>query len=453
MTDKSQKQLSLKLTQARKALAKARTTDDLRKISVAVANLGLALFQVNKFSEGARSFNEVDKIFEDLDDFYLQVHCLGIKTMAYQLSEQYPQAFQAAQEIEALAVKQEALAVQSDALATQGQILIDSGEEVYALEKFNAALTIAENLADKRRRMNVTGALGNYCMTIASPAQAESYFAKARELARELGDRQSEIGFHGNLGALLEWKEEYLQAGEVFEEVVAYMRETDNQEAEIQALRHMVQVCIKLKDDEKIAYFAQQGVAAAREADRETLFFFCDNLIAAHYRLNQFDAAHEATVAAIEIARSTNDHKREVDLQISLGESYMLTNNLEKALVSYQQALKGTRRYQRLVDQAYLLGRMGIILAELNQTDEAVRYHEQALAMAQRHELPDLAGEQLVMLAMAHLENKQLEKARAYGETAVTAYTNANLTENAEKAQKLLTAIAANEKNHDENQK
>ena len=57
------------------------------------------------------------------------------------------------------------------------------------------------------------------------------------------------------------------------------------------------------------------------------------------------------------------------------------------------------------------------------------------------------------MLAMAHLENKQLEKARAYGETAVTAYTNANLTENAEKAQKLLTAIAANENNHDENQK
>ena len=441
MTVKSQKQLSLRLTQARKELVEARTTDDQRKISVAAANLGLVLFQVKKFKEGAKSFHEADRIIKELDDFYLQVHCLGIKTMAYQFSEQYPQAFQAAQEIEALAVEKEDLAIQSDALATQGQILIDSGEEVFALEKFNAALAITENLDDKRRRMNVTGALGNYCMTIASPTQAESYFAKARDLARELNDRQSEIGFHGNLGALLEWKEEYFQAAKIFEDVLAYVRETGDQEAEIQALRHLVQVCIKLKDDEKIIHYAQQGVAAAQEAEGEVLFFFCDNIIAAHYRLNQLDAAHKVISEGIEYARALNDHKREVDFLISLGESYMLTNNLDKAFVSYQQALEGTRRYQRLVDQAYLLGRMGVVLAELNQTNEAIRYHEQALAMAQRHELTDLEGEQLVMLAMAYLEEEQFDRARHYGETAVEIYTKAGLNDDADKARKLLAGI------------
>ncbi len=78
-TNKSRKQASLQLTQARKALAVSRTTNDPREISVAAANLGLALFKVNKFTEGARSFNEVDRIFKELDDFSLHVYCLGIK--------------------------------------------------------------------------------------------------------------------------------------------------------------------------------------------------------------------------------------------------------------------------------------------------------------------------------------------------------------------------------------
>jgi len=441
MTEKSQKQLSLKLTQARKTLDAARSTDDQYQICEAAANLGLTLFQVGKFKEGARSFNEVDRIVKELDDYNLQVRYLGIKTLAYQLGEQYPQAYQVAQQIEALAVAKTDLAIQSDALATQGQILLDSGAEVLALEKFNTALALAEQLDDRRRRMKVTGALGNYCMTVASPAQAESYFTKARELARELGDRQSEIGFHGNLGALLEWKEAYLQAGAIFEDVLAYVRETGDQEAETQALRHLVQVSIKCQDDQKIIHFAQQGAAAAGESEGDLLFFFYDQLIAAYFRLNQVDDADKAMSAAIEIAQVTEDHKREIDLLIGLGESYLLTDNLPQAFLSYQQALQGTRRYQRLVDQAYLLGRMGVILAELNQTEEAVRYHEQAVAEARKHQLRDLEGEQLVMLALAYRESGQLERARAYGETAVELFLQAGLQDDAAKARQLVTEI------------
>ena len=441
MTHKARKKSSLMLSQARKELAEARMSGDQREVCLAAANVGLALFRVKKFQEGLRHFNEVDRIFNELNDFGLQVHCLGIKTMAYQITEQYPQAFQTAQHIEALAEARADLGAKSDSLATQGQILIDSGEEIFALEKLNAALAIAESIGDKRRQMKIIGALGNYCMTIASPERAESYFYQARALARELEDQQSEIGFHGNLGALLEWKGAYLQAGEIFDDVVTYMRKTGNQEAEIQALRHLVQVTIKLKDNERIAQYAQQGLEAAKESNDEILFFFYENLIGAYYRLNQLDDAHRVTTEAIAMARSANDRKREVDLLLNLGESYMLTNKLEKALSAYQQALSGTQRLQRIVDKAYLLGRIGIILAELNRTEEALRFHEQAIVMARKHALLDLEGEQLVMLAMAYLESGKLDEARAYGETAVQVYTKAGLNENAEKARQLLAEI------------
>ena len=56
MTHKSRKKSSLMLTQARKELAQARTSGDQRKISLAAANVGLALFKVNKFKEGSDAF-------------------------------------------------------------------------------------------------------------------------------------------------------------------------------------------------------------------------------------------------------------------------------------------------------------------------------------------------------------------------------------------------------------
>jgi len=374
MTTKSRKEASLLLAQARKSLAEARTSGDQRNISIAATNVGLALFRVNKFKEGLRIFNEVDRIFKELDDFSLQVHCLGTRTLAFQITEQYPQALQTAQKIEALAIAKEDSRVLCDALTTQGQILIDSGEEVIALEKFSAALEIAEKIEDKQRRMNVTGALGNYCMTIAAAEKAEAYFVQARELARELEDRQSEIGFHGNLGALLEWKGDYQQAGQIFEGVVAFVHETGNQKAEIQAYRHLVQVHTKLNDNQKIAQYAQQGVSLAKKIDEEIIYLFYEHLIAAFYRLNQSDKARQSTMEAIEKARSAKDRQREVDFLLSLGESYMITDHLEEALKTYQQALVGIQRMQRMVDKAHLLGRIGVILAELNRTDEAIRH-------------------------------------------------------------------------------
>lgn len=441
MSTKARKQSSLALTQARKELAGARMSGDPRQIGIAAANLGLALFKVNKSGEGARRFYEAERIFNELDDFQLQLHCLSLKTIAYQFSEQLPQAFETARKVEALALEKGELTAQIDALATQGQILIDSGEEVFALDKLSTALQMAEETADTRRIMNVTGALGNYCLTIAAPEKAESYFDQARQLAQELGDRQSEIGFYGNLGALLEWKREYRQAGKIFAEVLAYMRETDNQEAEIQALRHLVQICVKSKDDQQLAQYALEGVTAAKKAADDHVYYFYDQLVAAYGRLEQVDLAQKALADAVETARTTNNSQAAVDLLLKLGESLMLTDKLEHALAVYQQAVEATERVQRLTDKAQIIGRMGLILAELNQIDAAINNHKQAIEMAQRHELPELEGEQAAMLGIAYFEKGELDQARLFVAMAVQTYTELGLQEQVDRAQDLLAVI------------
>jgi tetratricopeptide (TPR) repeat protein len=432
---------NLGIPQARKDLEEARSNGDQHKISQVSANLGLALFNANKFKEGEKFFRESEKIAKDLDDYSLRVNCMGIKSLAYQISGQLPIAFQTAQEIQALAEAQEDIGLQSDALATQGQILIESGDELGSLEKFNAALKIAEENEDKRRIMKVKGALGHYSLTIASGQQAVTYFEEARDLASELGDRETEIGYQGNLGTLFEWNGDFVQAKEVVEEVLAYMRETGNQPAEIQALRHLTRIYAKLQNNSQCAECARQGIELTKETDIDTHFFFYENLISALYRLEKIDEAHQTTTEAIERARSAKAKQKEVNLLLSLGESYMLTDMLELALETYQQALDGTQRLQRLVDRAYLLGRVGVILAELEKTDEAISYHQESLKAARAQELIDLEAEQLTMLAIAYRDKKETEKALDYANQSLQVYIDLEKEMEAEKVRQLLTEI------------
>jgi tetratricopeptide (TPR) repeat protein len=430
-----------RLSLVRQDLEAARASGDPRKIVIAASHLGLAQYQAKKFKEGDKSFREAEHILKSLDDFSLKVRCLGIKTLANQIVGRLPTAFKIAQEIEAIADAQGDLGVKFDSLASQGQILIDSGDEIAALARLNAAQEIVNHLDDPRRKMNLMGAFGNYSMTIASADKAQTYFEEAVALAREIGDRKSEIGFLGNVGTILEWKGEYQQAGEIFVDVLAFVVETGNQNAEIQALRHLTQVHEKLGDNQGVLHYAQRGVERSKEIESVNVFNFYEKLIQAQYSLDQTEDAHLSTQGAIEYARSTGDRNQEFNYLISLGESYLLNDMFEGALKTYQEALEISQRIQKVVDYANLVGRIGIIHAEMGETEKAIKQHQSAVDLARRHEIPDLEGEQLSMLAMAFMDQGNSKQAREFCEHAIQVYEKANLVERAKKARELLKEI------------
>ena len=420
----------------------AQDSGDEKQITLATANLGFALFQEKKYPEGLAQFNKAIKLAEDINDPLLHAQCLGLKTLACQNAKRLPEAFKAAQEVEQLADAHQDLGMKCDALASQAQILLDSGDEINSLPLFNQSLAIAQEIGDKRREMNVLGALGNYSMAVAPGERAESCFRQARDLAREIGDKQSEMGFQGNIGTMMEWKEEYLEAAEIFTEVLTYMQETNNQETEIQVLRHLTQVCSKQKDDQFIVKYCQLGIKVAKAVgDDDNIFYFYENIIPALYRLKKIDEAHQIITDGIKTAHSTNNREKEVDLLLFLGESYMVTNNPEQALETYQQALAGTERLQRMVDKAYLLGRIGMLKAELGFVDGAVDFHEKAIKLAQEYNIPALEGEQLSMLAIAYMEKGDAEAATTSCHSAIQVFSDAELEEDAEQARQLLKQI------------
>lgn len=411
-------------------------------MSIASANLGFALFQVRNFEEGVAQFDGAINLANKLQDISLQVRILGIKTLAFQLIGRLPDAFVVAGEILKLGESHGDMGFKCDALASQGQILLDSGEPIIAFDKLKAAREIATEIDDKRRLMNVLGALGNYSLAITSLDQSQAYFEKALGLAISLEDKRAEIGFRGNQAAVMAWQGNHAQAAPLFEQVLILIQDQENMEATIQAIRHLVNCYAKLKDDNKVVEYSLRGIEHAKDVDADATLNFYEALIAAYYRTNYYDQAHVMTQRVIELAQKAQNQSKTVDLLLGLGESQFLVKNFDEALIAYKEAVLGAKELGRLKDEAYLTGRIGATLAELGELESAVGYHQQAINLARNLDISALEGEQLSMLALAYFELKNYENARENCQSAIKVYLSADLKEESERARRLLEEIA-----------
>lgn len=427
----------------RDELSAARESGNDQQICTAAASLGLALFQAYKSTEGLRYFSEAVKIAKQLDNLKLQVHCLGMKALAYQTDGRYPEAFRVAEEIFSLGETHEDDGLRFDAFASMGQIMMESGEPILALEKFQEAQRISDSLDDPRRAMHIRSAMGNHSLNVGSPDRAFGYFEDAMTIAISLGDKQTEVGLLGNLGTILSWRDQHEQAVQIFEQVLNHVREEGNKEIEGQTLRHLVNSHDQLKEYEKVLDYGKAGLALQDWMDDKTTILFYEKIILAHYRRNEMQEAESFTLQALEFSKSSGDESKELDLLLSLGESFVLSNRLTEALPIYKEALGKAKKMDRMKDAAYLTGRIGVTLAELGRLDEAIPYHESALEQAKDRQLPDLAGEQLSMLAMTYFEKGELDRATTYCNKALVIFSEADLQDGLNNARGLRAEIEA----------
>ena len=441
MTSDKRNTQSEYLKVCREDLREARADEDECQIALTMANLGFALFQVRKYKEGLETFDEALDLAGNQEDPKVQIQILGVKTLAFQENNRLSDAYETTHEIIRLAEKHDEAGIKCDALLSQTQILLDSGEPTLAFEKLNDARQIAQQIDDKRRLMNVLGALGNYSLVVISLNQAQAYFDKALGLARELGDQRAEYGFLGNKGMVLAWQGQSDQAATTLEQVVSFVREQGECEVEVNALRYLMQAYRKLGNDEKILKHAQRGLELLEGSESEVAFTFLEAMILAYYRMNLVEAARQKTSDAIELAQSRGDLKKEFEMRLSLAEACIVSGELEAALETYTQTLELAKRLKHKKDEARLTGRIGFALAEMGRLDEAVPYHQRAVKLARDRDIPDLEGEQLSMLAIAYMDKRELEEAKEYALKAVEVYEAAELVDEAEKARSLISQM------------
>lgn len=437
------KQTPQNIQTCRTALQAAYATGDKNQICFAMSNLGLAFFEANKYKEGLEMLDEAIALADELPDYYVQARSLGFKVLAFQKSKRLPDAFNIAATILELAERHNDPALKSDALANQAQIMLDSGDLVLATEHSVAARKAAEISSDQRRLMNVMGVSGHIALADASVEKALRYFDKAVHLAQEIGDQSAEFGYLGNKGLVLGWLGEHADAAEIFEALLPHMRESGEVSAEIGTLHHLAKAYDMLGRAEEMITVTQRGIELAANQNDDVVFDFYRWRASAFIKTEEFGDAKNAIADAIERARSIDDTRREVDFLLLLGETFILSEMPDEALKTFQDALKGAKEQNRKPDEAYLTGRVGVALAEMNEIDDAIGHHRESIKQARECGLTQLEGEQLCLLAMAYLDTQNVEQAKMHCEEAISLFENANLSVDMENAQQLLASIKA----------
>lgn len=433
-----------RLITCREAVKQARAGDNVRKLCLALIDLGAALFHTRQYEVAVATLNETEQLAATVDDPHFEAHCLGLSAAAYQDIGRFHNAYEVIERVVMLAETHSDKNMQCDALITQAQILANSGEPVIALDKLKEARALANQLDDKRHLMKTLGALGSIKTTLAALEDAQTFFEMAAVWASQLGEQRAECGYLLNLGTVLAWQKVTAEALPVFERALTLAQELDDQQAELAALRHMTGSLHKTGLPERVPELARRGIALAQTLDSpEITFAFFETLALAHYRTAQPEEALRVIEDAIAHARAIDSPQAEVTMLLHLGESCMALALHEQALDAYQRALAQISQLDRAADEAHLVGRVGVALAELGRVPEAIAYHQRAVELARARAIPELEGEQLTMLALAYRDQRDTDRARSYSEDAIAVFASAGLDADAAKARDLLAQLFA----------
>lgn len=432
------------LIACREAVDRARQSGDSRQLSLALIDLGSALFQTRVFDQGVATLDEAEQLAAAVNDLPFLAHCLGLKAAAYQDAGRFHNAYEVIERVVELAQVHDEQGLKCDALITQSQILANSGDPMAALDRMEAARTLANGIDDKRHLMKVFGTLGDIEASRAAFDNAQTDFEIAAAWASKLGDKRAECGYLLNLGTVLNWQGILPQALQVFERVVAIAQEIGERDAELAALQNATQCLHKLNAPERVLPLSRRGILLSLELARHDLAFsFFEATALAHHQLGEHAEALEVLQEAIKYAQSNDDPNDEANMLLHLGESYLAMEQYARALEPFETVSRILRQLGREIDHAYVVGRIGAVLAESGRVDEAIPYHERAIELARQHRITELEAEQLTMLALAYRDQRDLDRAQGCAREAVELFSSIGLETEADRAHQLLAEVSA----------
>ena len=326
-----------------------------------------------------------------------------------------------------------------------GLVHLDTGDPAMAIEKFKAALKIAEAHEDLHRKMHHLGGLGNIYLTIAADDQSIQFFNQAYDLALELEDEGAQAGFINNIAIIKKNVNDLDESIKLFEQARNLTRKIGDIPGERNALRHLIDLYSDAnKNIDLVLVYIQRAIDLSQQLDDYTAeVTYHDAQILVLLTLNRHPEALRLIDAALQDPRLAKFPERKMQLLVNRGNAYFDGNQIEAANTAYEAALEAAIRQQNWTVEARMLGRLGAIQAELGNLDAAIDYAEQSLKKAKQVEDTRLIGEQYCMLALANQDSGKNAEAIGYCEQALEIFEKATVDPLKEKILNLLDDLRA----------
>jgi len=425
----------------RQALKEARKEGSTAGISEALSRLGVALFEVEEFEQGAESLDMSISLARKLGDKAMAARHIGTKGLSLAEAKNPEPAAQCFQRVIDMAGELGDLGLECDALGNIGLVFVDTGDAGLALSNLIEAVSIAEKLGDQRREMIHVGNLGHAHLLLADIENALICFEKALEISRELGDRRSEAGYLTNLGTLAVRLDDQKEIIDTFEKVRIITAELGDIVGEMNALNQLIKAHTALDNKELALSYTQAARKLAARQEEMGGNPYDKTLVAQLFSLNREEEAFAQLQEAIETAHGQSDDLRELELLVNQGSAYFERGKLGQARQAWEMSLELAQKLQKPYAQARIFGYLATAQAELGDLEKSKALSHESLALAEMVEDRRIVAEQQISLALTHRDLGQPEKALDYCQSAVDSFAEIGLVEFEEKSRQLLQEL------------
>ena len=142
---------------------------------------------------------------------------------------------------------------------------IQYGEYVKAEEYLQKALVITKEIGDKQGEASFYGNLGIVFRSLGEYVKAEEYLQKALVIRKEIGDKQGEAADYGNLGTVFQSLGEYVKAEEYLQKALVIRNEIKDKKGEASSYGNLGTVFQSLGEYVKADEYHQKALVIRKE--------------------------------------------------------------------------------------------------------------------------------------------------------------------------------------------
>jgi CHAT domain-containing protein/tetratricopeptide (TPR) repeat protein len=310
---------------------------------------------------------------------------------------------------------------EADRWLKQGNEQLDAQQGSAALQSFQKALKIYQDLHDRAGEGQVLHGIGRAYEVKKDYSQALSYQQKALASAKEVKDTDLQCKALNSLGNVyrLSIPPDINKAIDFFQQSLQIAQAYHHPKRELAALRGLGWANFALYGLEKGLPFLQQEITKAKEVSQLDVSKALRNLGFTYYLSYQYSQASQTYKKALAIAQQIPNHTEIGEALFKLGNFHFDPHQGQdiKALEYYQQALDEFRKDKnsRVKVAETLLG-IGDTYYSLGQSQQILKVLPQALAIAKEVEDTNLIIDVLASLGRAYQNTERLQESVNYYE-------------------------------------
>ena len=269
---------------------------------------------------------------------------------------------------------------EADQLLKQGEQQLQSNTPEAALQSFQQALVIYQEIQDRAGQGQAFKNLGNAAYAIEDYPKAIEYQQQALEIAREIGDSDLEGRALNNLGLIYRASKDSTQEIEHLQQALDVARKSQNQQLELLVLTNLSMTYDAMPNQPaKVIEYGQPALQLARglkqQLSEASILILLSN---AYLRLKEPQEAVTFAQQAREIAQQMNNSQLEALSLTFLSGSYLQLEDYPKAIELAQRTLTLSDSLIPQVRQRALIA-LATAYLKLNQEENAINALQQVL--------------------------------------------------------------------------